>query len=325
MIELRNLRHAVAAAEEGHARRAAKKLHISQPPLSQQIKALETMVGAPLFLRHPRGVDLTDAGRIFVARARRILQDVDLAGEAARRAARGEEGRLALGFTTSAAFHPLVSAAVRALRETAPAIELSLEEASTGDLIEALRAGRLDAAFVRSPVERVGNLRIAHILDEDMLIAAPDSHRLARKVKRRVGLAALAAERFVLYRRPTGPGLYDAIIAACRAAGFSPDIAQEAPRLLSTLSLVAAGFGVSIVPASMARLEANGVAYIGIARAARLTAPLHLARRDETPSGALARFMAIVEARARCAGSPCRQSIVRLAMVRDAPCGRSSP
>ncbi|MFT4180783.1 MAG: LysR family transcriptional regulator [Rhizobium sp.] len=306
MIELRHLRYAVAVADAGHMTRAAAQLGIQQPPLSQQIRALEAMVGTPLFHRLPRGVSLTAAGQIFVERARLILADVDLAVEATQRSARGEQGNLAVGFTSSAAFHPLVSSMVRSLKQSAPGVSLVLEEASTGDLIEALRAGRLDVAFVRSPVDASAGLIIEPILDEEMLVALPDQHPLATGTAarrkhgispRRIPLLALANETFILYRRPSGPGLYDSIIAACRAAGFSPRIGQEAPRMLSTLSLVAASLGISILPESMARLEADGVAYVRIETSAGLIAPLHLAYRDEAPSGVVRRLIESVRQR----------------------------
>lgn len=298
MIELRHLRYAVAVAEEGHITRAAARLGIQQPPLSHQIRSLEAEIGAPLFRRHPHGVEPTAAGRAFADKARAVLRDVDLAVEAARRASRGQEGQLAIGFTSSAAFHPFVTGVMREMRERAPAITLSLEEASTGELIAAVEADRLDAAFVRSPSERLEGLTITHLLDEEMLVALPDHHPRARKdTRRRIALSALADEPLILYRRPTGPGLYDSIIAACRAAGFSPKVAQEASRMMSTLSLVAAGLGISIVPESMARLETAGVAYLRLDRATGLVAPLALARKKGPASGTLARLLGIVTRR----------------------------
>jgi DNA-binding transcriptional LysR family regulator len=296
MIELRHLRYAVTVADEGHMTRAAERLGIQQPPLSQQIGKLEAFVGAALFKRLPRGVELTEAGRTFVERSRLILHDVDLAIEATRRNARGEEGNLAIGFTSSAAFHPLVTSAVRSLGETSPDVALKLEEASTPDLIAALHSGLLDVALVRSPVAQSSGLVISKILDEEMLVALPDSHPLAaiEATAAPIRLSKLANEAFILYRRPSGPGLYDAIIAACLAAGFSPKIKHEAPRLLSTLSLVAAGLGISIIPGSMARLETDGIAYLRLDPQENLIAPLYLAHRDEQPSGALRSFIAIV-------------------------------
>jgi DNA-binding transcriptional LysR family regulator len=304
MVELRHFRYFVAVAEEGHVTRAAERLGIQQPPLSQQIHALEREVGAQLFRRLPRGVELTDAGRTLLEKARLVLSDVDLALDAARRTARGEQGGLVIGFTSSAAFHPLVASVVRLLRQTVPGVTLALREGNTSDLIGELRSERLDAAFVRSPVERPVGLVVEPLLTEEMLVALPDQHVIAERlakglVKRagqgmlegRIALAELAEETFILYRRPSGPGLYDSIIAACRAAGFSPRIGQEAPQMVSTLSLVAAGLGVSIIPASMARLETNGIAYARLDDLPRLTAPLHLAYREEKPSGALERFI----------------------------------
>ncbi|MFD0938630.1 LysR family transcriptional regulator [Methylobacterium trifolii] len=293
MIELRHLRYFLAVAEEGHVTRAAERLGIQQPPLSQQIRALEREVGESLFRRLPRGVELTDAGRTLLEKVRLILRDVDLAVDAARRTARGEQGRLAIGFTGSAAFHPLVSSVVRASRQASPDEALTLEEGGTSDLIETLRAGRLDAAFVRAPVDGATGLVVEPILIEDMVAALPEQHRLAGGTGR-IRLADLSEEAFILYRRPSGPGLYDGIIAACRAAGFSPRVSQEAPRTVSTLSLVAAGLGVSIVPESMARLETNGIAYARLDDAPGLGAPLHLAYREARPGGALGRFIARV-------------------------------
>ncbi|WP_429944038.1 LysR family transcriptional regulator [Agrobacterium vitis] len=269
MIELRHLRYAVTVAEEGHLTRAAERLGLQQPPLSQQIKALETLVGVTLFIRQPRGMALTEAGVAFIARARQILADVDMAVEAAQRAARGEIGELAIGFTTSAVFHPLVPSIVRAMRLSSPSLKLRLDEGSTTELLGELSAGRLDAAFIRATAGALPGsgptLSIETVDIEDMVLALPDTHPLALHSQNRdsdtVALAALAAETFVLYRRPLAQGLYDRIIAACQAAGFSPNVAQEAPKLVSTLSLVAAGLGLSIIPQSMARLETSGVAY----------------------------------------------------------------
>jgi len=139
--------------------------------------------------------------------------------------------------------------------------------------------GRLDAAFVRSPVESVPGLIVDPVLDEPMLVALPADHRLARAACGALPLVALAMEAFILYRRPAGPGLYDAIVAACRSAGFTPVVAQEAPRLPSTLSLVAAGLGISLVPASMRRIALAGVSFRELRDCPGLSAPLHLALR----------------------------------------------
>jgi DNA-binding transcriptional LysR family regulator len=297
-MELRHLRYFVAVAEERHITRAAERLGIRQPPLSQQIHALETELGTPLLRRHRRGVEPTPAGEALLAAARTILAQIDRAVAAARLAGRGEAGRIGLGFTSSASFHPLVPAIIRAYREAYPLVALSLEESGTSELAEALARQRLDAAFVRSPIGAATGLGVHSILEEPMVAALPSGCPLATGLgRRRLPLTALAGEVFILYRRPLGPGLYDAIIAACQRAGYSPTIGQEAPRLLATLSLVAAGLGVTLVPASMRRLRVHGVTYRPIASEAGLVAPLNLAYRRSETAPAVRRFLALARSR----------------------------
>jgi len=294
-MELRHLRYFVAVAEEGHVTRAAQRLGIQQPPLSQQIRALESELQVQLFRRKPRGVELTQAGQALFAEAQTILRQVAEAVAAARRTARGEAGRFGLGFTSSASFHPLVPHAIRDYRETHPLVALSLEESGTGELVAALIEERLDAAFVRSPIGPAAGIAVHSVLEEAMVTALPAGHALAAgPAARALALADLAAETFILYRRPLGPGLYDAIIAACQRAGYSPTIGQEAPRMLASLSLVAAGLGVSLVPQSMRRLRVHGVAYRPLDSGAGLVAPLNLAYRRGESSAAAQRFIALV-------------------------------
>jgi DNA-binding transcriptional LysR family regulator len=294
-MDLRHLRYFVAVAEEGHMTRAAERLGIQQPPLSQQIRALESELQVQLFRRKARGVELTQPGQALLAEAHAILQQVEHAVAAARRTARGEAGRVGLGFTSSASFHPLVPRLIREYREAHPLVGLTLEESGTGELVDALRAERLDAAFVRSPIGSAPGIAVHAVLEEAMVAALPAAHALAaRGAAKALALEALAVETFILYRRPLGPGLYDAIIAACQRAGFSPTIGQEAPRMLATLSLVAAGLGVTLVPTSMRWLRVHGVAYRSLDPAAGLVAPLNLAYRRTESSAAAQRFIALV-------------------------------
>jgi DNA-binding transcriptional LysR family regulator len=294
-MELRHLRYFVAVAEEGHITRAAARLGIQQPPLSQQIRALEAELEVQLFRRKPRGVELTQAGEALLAEARTIFDRVEHAVVAARRTARGDAGHIGLGFTSSASFHPFVPRLIREFREASPQVALTLEEAGTGELVDGLRAGRIDAAFVRSPIGAVAELDVHSVLEEEMVAAFPAGHRLAGDgTAPRLPLATLEAETFILYRRPLGPGLYDAIIAACQRAGYSPRIGQEAPRMLATLSLVAAGLGVTLIPASMRRIGIEGVAYRPLDRKAGLIAPLNLACRRGETAPAVRRFIALV-------------------------------
>src|ERR1700676_2916338 len=175
-MELRHLRYFVAVAEEGHVTRAAERLGIQQPPLSQQIRALEAELDARLFHRKPRGVELTPAGRAFFDEAKAILARVGDAVAATRQAARGETGRIGLGFTSSASFHPFVPRAIRAFREAHPLVALTLEESGTVELVGALRSQALDIAFVRSPVGESPDIVIRPLLDETMVAALPSGH-----------------------------------------------------------------------------------------------------------------------------------------------------
>src|SRR4029077_10806748 len=172
-MELRHLRYFVAVCEEGHITRAAARLGIQHPPLSQQIRALEAELQVQLFRRKPRGVELTQAGEALFAEAQAILRQIEHAVTAVRRTARGEAGRIGLGFTSSASFHPFVPQAIREYRETHPLVGLTLEESGTGELVAALIDERLDAAFVRSPIGvapgAVTGIATHSVLDEAMV------------------------------------------------------------------------------------------------------------------------------------------------------------
>jgi DNA-binding transcriptional LysR family regulator len=293
-MELRHLRYFVAVAEHGHITRAAESLGIQQPPLSQQIKALEDELGVQLFRRRPRGVELTDAGAAFQERARVILAEVERAFASTRRTARGEQGRVVVGFTSSAPFHPFVPRVIRMFREASPHVSLVLEESGSSELVHELHSEVIDAAFIRSPVADVVDLLVQPLLEEPMVVALPTGHPLASGLGQPLELSELASHTFILYKRPGAPGLYDSIITACRGAGFSPRIGQEAPRIISTLNLVAAGLGVSLVPESLRRLQMDGVVYRELAGNAKLTAPLILACRRGENSAAVQRFIDLV-------------------------------
>ncbi len=293
-IELRHLRYFITVAEEGHITRAAERLGIQQPPLSLQIRQLERELDVQLFRRVPRGVELTPAGQALLDHARGVFEQVERAAAATRRTARGEQGRLVIGFTSSTPFHPFVPRIIRAFRELTPLVSLALEESGSSELVQGLRNETIDAAFIRSPVADIAGLVVRPLLEESMIVALPAGHALANSSSP-LPLSQLANETFILYKRPGGPGLYDAIITACRGAGFSPRVGQEAPRILSTLNLVAAGLGVSIVPESLNRLQMDGVAYRPLADDPPLRAPLILACRSSEHSAAVQRFVILVQ------------------------------
>jgi DNA-binding transcriptional LysR family regulator len=258
-MELRHLRYFVAVAEALHFRRAAEKLGIQQPPLSMQIRQLEAEIGAPLLRRAQRRVELTDAGRSFLEDARAILAQAQAAAGRARRAAQGELGRLRVGMINSAPFHPLILRILREYRERHPAVSMTLEEASTPELAERIRTQTLDLAFVRPLLDEAPGLASEHLFDEPLVLALPHHHPLARRKK--VALAALSLEPFVLFSRPVGSGLYDQIVSACHRAGFSPRVTQEASQVTSIVNLVAAGLGVSVVPSSMRKIQSEGIVF----------------------------------------------------------------
>jgi DNA-binding transcriptional LysR family regulator len=290
-MELRHLRYFVAVAEELHVTRAAARLGIAQPPLTQQIKALEQELGVLLFDRSGRGVTLTSAGLSFLDDARRILAQVAQAGVRARDAAVGRLGRLRVGFTESASFHPLVTRAFRAFQAAYPEVELSLIEQPSTELVAALAAEALDCAFVRPPFPSKRQVAFETVAEEAMVAALPVDHPLADR--QALHLADLREEHFILYPRRVRPGLADAVIEACRRSGFEPNIGQEAPQLSSTINLVAAGMGVSIVPESMSQARAQAVRYLPVSDL-DVKASLGLACRAMPEEAILLNFLALI-------------------------------
>jgi DNA-binding transcriptional LysR family regulator len=306
-MELRHLRYFIAVAEEEHITRAAERLGMQQPPLSQQIKAIERELDVQLFRRKARGVELTDAGRAFLDSARAVLTRLDHAFESTRRTARGEQGRICVGVTPTGPFHPFVPRVIRAYRESFPLVSVTLEECLSLELIERLRNEQIDAAFLRTPVADPEDLVINLLLDEPMLVAFPSGHALAQSNGGRdaaISMKALAGETFIVYGRPHGPGQhglgqYEATIAACHAAGFSPRVGQDAPRIISTLGLVAAGFGISLVPASLKRMSIDGVVYRPLKGTIQPKAILNLASRRGNSSATVRHFLNLVKREAR--------------------------
>ena len=288
-MELRHLRYFLAVAEELNFTRAARRLGISQPPLTQQMKALEAELGVALLDRSAYRIELTDAGRIFAAEAARILGDARSAVQAARRAATGATGRVRVGFTDSASFNSLVTSTLHTFRSGYPAVEVSLEEHPSTELVVALRQGRIDAAFVRPPLPVERGLTLDLLEKEPLVVAVPSNHPLTGR--QAVDLGALAGETFILYPRAVRPGLADTVVAACEAAGFTPKVGQYAPQLSSTINLVAASLGISIVPESMRCLQARAVTYLPL-RGEPLHALLGIAYRTDEGSAVVHNFIA---------------------------------
>jgi DNA-binding transcriptional LysR family regulator len=257
-VELRQLRYFVAVAEELHFRRAAARLHISQPPLSQQIAALEEELGVRLLERTRRRVELTPAGETFLRDARATLAELDVAVSAARAIAAGQEGVLRVGFVGSALLS-IVPATVQRFRRTRPGAEIELRERSTVEQLRAVSTGLVDVGLVRPPIEADETLHTEVVLRERTVAALPEGHPLAQL--RRVPLRRLAAEPLVLFPRRQAPGYHDLLIGRLAATGVTPHVVQYAPEMMTIIGLVAAGIGVSPVPASLSRLAIDGVTY----------------------------------------------------------------
>src|SRR5262245_35927340 len=300
-MEFRHLRYIIAVAEEGHITRAAERLGIAQPPLSRLIKAVEQEINVQLFRRVPRGVELTDAGRTFLAGARATFANLDRTLESARRTARGEEGQISVAFTSATAFHPLVPRVIREFRETFPLVAVTLVESNSAELIEFIQSDRLDVAFIQSNIAKPAGLVFHPLSEEPLVVALPKGHALARgQARAALPLKRLSDETFVFSRRYGGRALVrDTACAACQTAGFSPRIGQEAPYVVSTLTLVAAGIGISIVPASLQHMNVRDVAYRRLTGSKLLKVPLSLASRRGDTSAVVRQFVDLVRRKAK--------------------------
>ena len=284
-MELRQLRYFVAVAEELHFRRAAARLHMSQPPLSQQISALEAELGCRLLVRTRRQVELTPAGEEFLRDSRAILAELEGAAGRARALNEGLSGVLRVSFVGSALFS-IVPALVQRFRQVRPGVSLELRESSTVDQLHALESGVIDAGLVRPPLEPPAGMRIERITTEPTIAAVPSQHPLARL--RRIPFARLAGEPLVLFPREQAPGFHDLIVSRLAAAGGASNIVQRAPETLTIIGLVSAGVGVSPVPASVASLALHGVAYRSLTRAP--PAELALVTRADDESSLIRAF-----------------------------------
>lgn len=262
-LELRHLRYFRVVAEELHFGRAAARLAVAQPTLSVQIKQLEARVGARLFERHTRQVALTDAGRTLDEAARRILRDVDTAVEATREVHAGHAGVLRVGFGPTLMLSTLAHV-VRTYRQRHPGVRIDLREMPTSEQLTALLRGDLDVGFVRG-ADADPRLHVELFAREPLLIALHADHPGAGAA--RVPLASLAHDPWVLFPRAIAPRLHEQVIRLCRQAGFTPNVVQESREVYTTVGLVGAGVGVTIVPETVRRMSRTGVVYKSIPRA----------------------------------------------------------
>ncbi len=296
MFDLRQLRYFVAVAELLSFTRAAERLHISQPPLSQQIRALEDDLGTRLFDRNKRRVALTEPGRLLLEEARAILARAETARMVVAEAADGCKGRLRLAYPASLSFHGALPRTLLRFSDMAPDVRLELHEMYTEAQYEALVSGTIDVGLVRAlPKEQsvAVQMQVDPIDNERLLLAMPAKHPLASR--KRVHLREVANESFVTQPRAYSTTLYDTLMQMAALDGFHPIIRQEAQQLTGLLALVSAGVGMALVPVSLQVIQLPGVRMIGLAdKQANLL--LAVARRRNDTSPVLARFLEAVKA-----------------------------
>jgi DNA-binding transcriptional LysR family regulator len=288
-MELRHLRYFVAVAEEKSFTQAAKRLGIKQPPLSLQIRKLEKEMGTQLLYRGTRSVELTNTGRLLLEEARAILHHVEQTKTDVRRRARGETGRVNVGFGVGTQFHPLVPAIIREYGAHYPEVVMCPQASSSVLLNARLSAGTIDVAFIYLPTSN-GHGLATHIIAEEPLVAVlPIQHDLSRSASLR--LSALADEKLVMFSRELNPASYDAIVAAIERAGFTPKLGQAASLNVAVVPMVAAGLGWSIVPQSFSRILPDDVAYLRIDDDVPI-ATIAVAHRRNDRSAAVQNFVA---------------------------------
>ena len=289
-MEYRHLKFFVAVAEELHFTRASARLRIAQPHLSQEIRRLEREIGVELFIRTKRSVALTPAGRVFLQRVRIVLDDTADAVHAAQRASRGETGRISLGSVSVAAIGVIPDAIAR-FRSAYPDVEVLLKDVSSEEGLEAVRTGQLDLCLLH-PLRTVDPaLNFETVWHEPLVAVLPPKHPLAGM--QRISLQRLRSEPWIINYRETASRLHDETIAACAAAGFEPRVAQRTTRMTTTISMVASGIGVTLLPITAARLAIGGAVYRQL-RSPRIGIPVAFAWRRDQSAPVLAHFMVAV-------------------------------
>ena len=258
MIELRLYRYFVTLAETLHFGRAAAIHGIAQPPFSQQIQKLERDLGTPLLRRSNRHVELTDSGAVFLIEARRTLAAAERAERAARLAGEGRTGRIAIGMISSASYEDMISAIVRRMGQRYPSVDIALLEMTTPQQLQALQSGEVQIGFVRPPVVEA-QFSTCTVRREQLLLALPAAHPLAQE--KEIALHRLSRDPWVMLPSDMGLGFYEQVIRVCKSAGFTPEAHQVATQIHTMISLVAAGLGVTLVPASVSSLRRAGVVY----------------------------------------------------------------
>ena len=303
-MELRHLRYFVAVAEELHFGRAAERLGIKQPPLSAQIRQLEDELGTPLFRRTPRGVVLTEAGEALLEDARPILAMADQAKLDVAKRARGETGRLRIGFGGGTPFEPVTARTAKTYRDKYPEVVVHPTLRYTAQLVVDVQDGVCDVAFVWLPLPRHEGLSLHPMAEERVIAVLPANHRLAGRDG--IALSELAGDSLLLVARAAAPDFYDSIIDGCHKAGLTPTIGPQGPSIASLIGMVAVGLGVALAPECLSQIRPAGVVYMPLEGEPLMARIGIIHRRDDT-SAAVHEFVAVARS--------CRESARRVSVT----------
>lgn len=287
-VDLRQLKYFVVLAEELHFRRAAMRLHITQAPLSLAIQGLERELGAQLFNRTRRRVELTASGNAFRADAAAILQRVQQSRETIRDMAEGVAGQLRVGITPASSMLPFFPKLIASFRTERPHVRIIIREVHSEEQLLALQADDIDIGIIRNPPRRnPPELAIVKLLSDPLLLALHSGHRLAAQDS--VGIAELREETFINYPRTSGTGIYQQVIRLCALKGFTPKVFQEVQEALTLLGLVAAGFGVALVPSGLSYVAIPNILFKSVVDS-EATTEIHLASRLREQNPAVEAF-----------------------------------
>ncbi|BCX72861.1 LysR family transcriptional regulator [Acinetobacter bereziniae] len=294
MIDIHKLNAFVAVVEESNISRAAVRLNMQQPPLTRIIKSLEDELDTQLLKRLPRGVEATEAGKALYQEAVTILAHAQAIPKRVQNISKGLEGQINIGFTNSVGLHSFLPALLRNFRENFPAVSIHLEEDASSSLIDSIINEKNDIVFLRKPAPINLGLKSLHVLDEPLIVALPSNHPLALQGDV-IHLLDLEPYDFVLYRRLAGQDLFDNILACCYQAGFSPRIVQEAPRLTSSLNLIAAGIGLSIVPEAIRNFWNKQIVYKALQADTTCIAPIYAVYQQDAENVRLKHILNLLD------------------------------
>lgn len=281
MMDIHKLKAFIAVVEESNISHAAVRLNMQQPPLTRLIKSLEDELDTALLKRLPRGVETTEAGKALYEEALTIIAHAQAIPKRVHNISKGLEGQINIGFTNSVGLHPFLPNLLRQFRESFASVSIQLEEDGSSSLIDSIVNDKNDIVFLRKPAPVGLGLKSLHVLDEPLIVALPNNHPLAKQTDA-LHLLDLEGYDFVLYRRLAGQDLFDNILASCYQAGFSPKIVQEAPRLTSSLNLIAAGIGISIVPESIRDFWSKQIVYRSLNAESASLAPIYAVYKNNT-------------------------------------------